>query len=53
MPQIKEQDSITARELNEMEVNNMSDGEFKVMVRKILRGEKSGATLNKEKEKVK
>lgn len=52
MSQMKE-DQIIARELNEMEVSNMSDGEFKVMVRKILRGAKSGDTLNKEKENVK
>ena len=36
MPQMKDQDKITARDLNEMEIINMSDREFKVMVIKIL-----------------
>jgi len=46
MSQIKE-DKITARELNEMEVNNMPDREFKVTVIKILTGhEKRVENLN-------
>ena len=36
--QRKEQDTITARELNGMEISNMPDSEFKVMVIKILIG---------------
>ena len=43
MSQMKEQDKITARELNEMEISYMSDREFKLMIIKILTGlEKSG-----------
>ena len=38
MSQIKEQENITAKELNKMEVSNMPDREFKVMVIKILTG---------------
>ena len=38
MSQMKEQDKITARELKEMEVSNMPEEEFKVMVIKILTG---------------
>ena len=37
MSQMKQQDKITARELNEMETN-MLHGEFKIMVIKILTG---------------
>ena len=36
MFQMKEQDKITAKELNEMEISNMPDRKFKVMVIKIL-----------------
>lgn len=36
--QMKEQDKITASELNKMEVNNMPEKEFKVMAIKILTG---------------
>ena len=36
MSQVKEQDKIVARELNETEVSNMPDTELKVMVIKIL-----------------
>ena len=43
MFQMKEQERITARELNGMEISNMPDREFKVIVIKILIGlEKSG-----------
>ena len=35
MSQKKEQDKMTARELNEMEISNMPDGIFKVMFIKI------------------
>ena len=43
MFQMKEQDRITARELNEMDISNMLDGRLKVIVTKILSGlEKSG-----------
>ena len=36
MSQIKEQDKITLRDLNEVEINNMPDRELKVMIIKIL-----------------
>ena len=56
MSQMKEQDKITARELNKMEIRNMPDREFKEMVIKIFTGiekrvEYLNATLNKEKTK--
>jgi len=35
---MKKQNEITAKELNEMEISNMSNREFKVMVIKILTG---------------
>ena len=35
---MKEKDKITTRELNQTEVNNMPDGEFKVMVTKMFTG---------------
>ena len=38
MYQMKEQDKIKARQLNKMEINNMLDREFKVIVIKILTG---------------
>ena len=38
MSQIKEQDKITAHELNEMEISNMPERELKVMVIKIFTG---------------
>lgn len=38
MFQMKEQDRITAREPNEMELSNMPDKELKVMAIKILKG---------------
>ena len=41
MSQMKEQDKITARDLCEMDVSNMADREFKVMVIKILTGLKN------------
>ena len=50
---MKEKDKITTRELNQTEVNNMPDGEFKVMVIKIVTGlEKrvEDLSLNKETE---
>ena len=36
MPQMIEQDQTTARDLSKMDVSNMPDGEFKVMIIKIL-----------------
>ena len=50
---MKEQDKIRARELNEMEITNMPDREFKVMAIKILNGfekraEDFSETLNRE-----
>ena len=43
MSQMKEQDKTTARDLSEMEISNMPDREFKVMLIKILTGlEKKG-----------
>ena len=36
--QMKEQDKITARQLNEMEISNMPDRKCKVIVIKILTG---------------
>ena len=58
MSQMKEQDKITARDLNEMEISNMPDREFQVMVIKKLSGlEKRvgnlSETLNKELENIK
>ena len=35
--QMKEQDKITARDLNAVEISNMPEREFKVMVLKILK----------------
>ena len=35
---MKEQDKITARDLSEMDISNMADREFKVMVIKTLTG---------------
>ena len=53
MSQVKEQDKITARDLNGMEVSNIRDKEFKLVVIKILPGlekrvEDLSETLNKE-----
>ena len=53
MCQMKEEEKITATELNEMETSNMSDREFKVRIIKILTGlekrvENLRETLNKE-----
>jgi len=53
MSQMKEQDKITARDLNEMEINNVPDREFKEMIIKILTGleermEDISETLNDE-----
>ena len=50
---MKEQDKIRARELNEMEITNMPDREFKVMAIKILTGFQKevgdlSETLNKD-----
>ena len=45
MSQMKEQDKIMAKELNEIETSNMSNREFKVIVVKIFTGfEKSGGS---------
>ena len=38
MSQMKEQDKITARNLNKMKISNMPDNELKVMIIKILTG---------------
>ena len=58
MSQMKEQDKITARDLNEMEMSNMPDREFQVIVIKKLSGlekrvENLSETLNKELENIK
>ena len=37
---MKQEDRITARDLNKMKVSKMPDREFKVVVRKILTGPK-------------
>ena len=55
---MKEQVKIRTRELNEMEISNMLDREFKVMVIKILSGfekrvEDLSEPLNKERENIK
>jgi len=42
MSQIKNRTKITAQELNEMEINNMPDKEFKVVVIKILQDLRRG-----------
>lgn len=43
MSQMKEQDKVTEKELNKMEISSMSDKEFKAMVIKICTGlEKNG-----------
>ena len=38
MSHIKEQDKTTTRDLSEMDIRNMPDKEFKVMVKKTLTG---------------
>ena len=53
MPQMKEQDKTTARDLSEMDISNMPDREFKTMIIKTLTGlgkkmEDISETLNKE-----
>ena len=56
MPPVKERDKSTVKELNKMDINNKPDGEFKVMVIKILTGlEKrvEDISLNKETETLK
>ena len=55
---MKEQDKITARDLNKANVNNMSSREFSVVVIKIFIGlekrvEDLNETLNKEKGNIK
>lgn len=40
--QTKKQDNISEKELNEMEISNLSETEFKLVVIKILTGLKSG-----------
>ena len=55
---MKEQDKITARQLNETEISNTPDREFKVMVIKIFIGlekrvENFSETLNKETKNIK
>ena len=57
--QLKEQDKITAKELNEMEIDNMPEIEFKVMIIQIITGlETKGVKdlseiFNKQIEKIK
>ena len=58
MSQMREQDKIIAKDLNKMEISNMPDREFQVMVIKILTGlektvEDLSETLNKEIENIK
>ena len=58
MSKMKDKDKITAIELNETEINNMPDTDFKVMVIKILTGlekrlENLSDTFNKEIENIK
>ena len=58
MSQMKEQDKITTKELNETEINNMPDREFKVMVIKVLTGLEKRVdglrvTFNKKMENIK
>ena len=58
MSQMKGKDKITARELNETEISNMTDREFKVMIINILTGleerlECISEILNKEMENIK
>ena len=53
---MKEQDKITARDLSKMEVSNIPDREFKLMIIKILTGLEKGVqdiseTLDKEMKK--
>ena len=51
---MKEQNNITARDLNEVDMNNMADEEFKVIVIQILiRLEKSGEPLTKRQKNIK
>ena len=56
--QRKEQDKITVKDLSEMDISNMPDREFKVMIIKILTGfektvEDISETLNKEIKEIK
>ena len=44
MPQMKEQIETPEKELNEMEINNLSDAEFKTLVIRMLK--KLGEDLN-------
>ena len=58
MFQMKEKDKITARDLNEMQISNIPDREFKVTIIKILTGfekkvEEFSETLNKDIENIK
>ena len=47
MFQMKEKDKITARDLNEMQISNIPDREFKVTIIKILTGfEKKVVNIN-------
>ena len=55
---MEEKDKITARDLSEMDISNMPDREFKVMIIKILTGfektvEDISETLNKEIKEIK
>ena len=50
---MKEQDEVIARELNEMEISNTPDREFKIMVIKILDLRKEWKTSVKSSTKIK
>ena len=48
LSQVKEQDKATARDLNETDISNMPNGEFKAMIISILTGlEKRMEGINK------
>ena len=58
MKKKKKQDKTTAKDLSEIEINNIPDKEFKVIIIKILTGlekkvEDFSETLNKEKYNIK
>ena len=53
MSQMKEQDKITARDLNDTEISNMPDREFKIVIIAVLTGfekrvEDLSETLNRD-----
>ena len=51
MSQMKEQDKIPEKELNEMEANNLADAEFKTLVIRMLK--ELNENFNKEIESIK